>query len=431
MNPTTTVFSIDYEARGIARPEGKTTFIRHALPQEKVRYRIAATKAAFDEADVLEILQPSPERRPAACPHYLECGGCALQHASFDAQVAFKQRIFEEQLERIGRLRPETILPPVYGRPWHYRSRTRLNTADDGRGGLLLGYQAKRSRRIVAIDSCPVLPEQVSGSLTDLNAALQKLHRAAPAAGIEALEICAGEGATAVNVRSRRVLPETALAAFSGCLPAGWQLWRQHGRNPPQPWSADAPPLAYRLPEFGLTMPFRPGDFTQINLPLNRLMVSRALSLLDVRPHETVIDLFCGLGNFSLPLARQAARVLGVEGSRELVRRAADNARANGISNARFVCADLFDTDESVVKSWGRADKMLIDPPRAGAYAMVRSLHAPFLPQKIVYVSCNPATFARDAAVLAAKGYRLRSAGIVNMFPQTAHVEAVSLFELG
>ena len=160
-------------------------------------------------------------------------------------------------------------------------------------------------------------------------------------------------------------------------------------------------------------------------------MVSRALSLLDVRPHETVIDLFCGLGNFSLPLARQAARVLGVEGSRELVRRAADNARANGISNARFVCADLFDTDESVVKSWGRADKMLIDPPRAGAYAVVRALHVPFLPQKIVYVSCNPATFARDAAVLAAKGYRLRSAGIVNMFPQTAHVEAVSLFELG
>lgn len=430
------IVSIDYEGRGVARVDGKTVFVKNALPTERVRLAITQSKPHFDEAETEAVLRPSVYRVEPPCPHYSECGGCALQHAEFSAQVAYKQRIFEEQMQRIAKMQPEMLLPPLYGTPWHYRSRARLAVYAPKNGAAVLGFQAKKSRRIVAVERCDVLPAWVSGCLKSLRDGIAKLHRASSGSGIEALEISVGTAAAALNVVSRSGLPESLLRQWLDELnaakpPLPWQIWQQAGRQRARLIAPEAaPPLTYALPEFGLTMPFQPGDFTQINTELNEIMVARAVRLLNPQPHERVADLFCGLGNFSLPLAKSGAQVLGIEGADYLTRRATANARANGIDNVVFQTADLFEVNEAVVASWGRIDKMLLDPPRAGAYALVQALHAPYLPQRIVYVSCNPATFARDAAVLAAKGYRFQAAGIMNLFAQTAHVEAIGVFEL-
>ena len=435
MNPAY-ITSLDYESRGVAKLNGKTIFVNNALPQEIAQIRITQDKAHFAEAQVEQIVQPSPYRRAPACPHYGDCGGCAMQHVEFTAQVAMKQRVFEEQLQRIGKVQPESLLPPVYGTPWHYRSRTRLAVHTSANGKVVLGYQAKRSHKIVGINQCLLLPEHVSGCLGIIHDALQDMVNVQPKVGIRSVEISVGEGVTAVNIVSQKRQPENVLCALSGCLNRGaggkpvWQVWQQIGNAKPQAVSPhDAPPLVFRLPEFGLTMPFQLGDFTQINLPLNEIMVARAVRYLDPQPHERIADLFCGLGNFTLPLAKRAAEVVGIEGSAALTQRAVANARANGLPNAQFASADLFAATPETLAALGRFDKMLLDPPRAGAFAVVQALHAPFLPQRIVYISCNPATLARDAAVLASKGYRFATAGMMNLFPQTSHVEAIGVFE--
>ena len=434
MNPAY-ITSLDYESRGVAKLNGKTIFVNNALPQEIAQIRITQDKAHFAEAQVEQIVQPSPYRRAPACPHYGDCGGCAMQHVEFTAQVAMKQRVFEEQLQRIGKVQPESLLPPVYGTPWHYRSRTRLAVHTSANGKVVLGYQAKRSHKIVGINQCLLLPEHVSGCLNIIRDALQDMVNAQPKVGIRSVEISVGEGVTAVNIISHKRQPENVLRALAGCLNRRggkqiWQVWQQIGSAKPQAVSPqDAPPLVFRLPEFGLTMPFQLGDFTQVNLPLNEIMVARAVRYLDPQPHERIADLFCGLGNFTLPLATRAAEVVGIEGSAALTQRAIANARANGLHNAQFATADLFTTTPETLAALGRFDKMLLDPPRAGAYAVVQALQAPYLPQRIVYISCNPATFARDAAVLVGKGYRFKTAGMMNLFPQTSHVEAIGLFE--
>lgn len=435
MNPAY-ITSLDYESRGVAKLNGKTIFVNNALPQEIAQIRITQDKAHFAEAQVEQIVQPSPYRRAPACPHYGDCGGCAMQHVEFTAQVAMKQRVFEEQLQRIGKVQPESLLPPVYGTPWHYRSRTRLAVHTSANGKVVLGYQAKRSHKIVGISQCLLLPEHVSGCLNLIRDALQDMVNAQPKVGIRSVEISVGEGVTAVNIVSQKRQPENVLRALAGCLNRAeggkqiWQVWQQIGNAKPQAVSPhDAPPLAFRLPEFGLTMPFQLGDFTQINLPLNEIMVARAVRYLDPQPHERIADLFCGLGNFTLPLAKRAAEVVGIEGSAALTQRAVANARANGLPNAQFASADLFAATPETLAALGRFDKMLLDPPRAGAFAVVQALHAPYLPQRIVYISCNPATLARDAAVLASKGYRFATAGMMNLFPQTSHVEAIGVFE--
>ena len=435
MNPAY-ITSLDYESRGVAKLNGKTIFVNNALPQEIAQIRITQDKAHFAEAQVEQIVQPSPYRRAPACPHYGDCGGCTMQHVEFTAQVAMKQRVFEEQLQRIGKVQPESLLPPVYGTPWHYRSRTRLAVHTSANGKVVLGYQAKRSHKIVGINQCLLLPEHVSGCLGIIHDALQDMVNVQPKVGIRSVEISVGEGVTAVNIVSQKRQPENVLCALSGCLNRGaggktvWQVWQQIGNAKPQAVSPhDAPPLVFRLPEFGLTMPFQLGDFTQINLPLNEIMVARAVRYLDPQPHERIADLFCGLGNFTLPLAKRAAEVVGIEGSAALTQRAVANARANGLPNAQFASADLFAATPETLAALGRFDKMLLDPPRAGAFAVVQALHAPYLPQRIVYISCNPATLAQDAAVLASKGYRFATAGMMNLFPQTSHVEAIGVFE--
>lgn len=434
MNPAY-ITSLDYESRGVAKLNGKTIFVNNALPQEIAQIRITQDKAHFAEAQVEQIVQPSPYRRAPACPHYGDCGGCTMQHVEFTAQVAMKQRVFEEQLQRIGKVQPESLLPPVYGTPWHYRSRTRLAVHTSANGKIILGYQAKRSHKIVPINQCLLLPEHVSGCLNIIRDALQDMVNAQPKVGIRSVEISVGEGVTAVNIISHKRQPENVLRALAGCLNRRggkqiWQVWQQIGSAKPQAVSPqDAPPLVFRLPEFGLTMPFQLGDFTQINLPLNEIMVARAVRYLDPQPHERIADLFCGLGNFTLPLAKRAAEVVGIEGSAALTQRAIANARANGLPNAQFATADLFAATPETLAALGRFDKMLLDPPRAGAFAVVQALHAPFLPRRIVYISCNPATLARDAAVLVGKGYRFTTAGMMNLFPQTSHVEAIGVFD--
>ena len=430
---TAHILSLDYESRGVAKLNGKTVFVNNALPQEIAQIRITQDKAHFAEAQVAQIVQPSPYRRAPACPHYGDCGGCAMQHVEFTAQVAMKQRVFEEQLQRIGKVQPESLLPPVYGTPWHYRSRTRLAVHTRANGDVILGYQAKRSHKIVGIEQCLLLPRHVSGCLSIIRTALQKMVQQQPKVSLRSVEISVGERVNVVNIVSNKRQPENVLRELSGCLNRGeqaWQVWQQIGSLKPQAVSPkDAPPLFFRLPEFGLTMPFQLGDFTQINLPLNEIMVARAVRYLDPQPHERIADLFCGLGNFTLPLATRAAEVVGIEGSAALTQRAIANARANGLPNAQFATADLFTTTPETLAALGRFDKMLLDPPRAGAFAVVQALQAPYLPQRIVYISCNPATFARDAAVLVGKGYRFKMAGMMNLFPQTSHVEAIGLFE--
>lgn len=431
----TQITSLDYEARGVTRIDNKTIFVNNALPREIVKIHITQDKGSFAQADCVEIVQPSEYRREPRCPHYGECGGCALQHAEFTAQVAMKQRIFEEQLQRIGKVQPETILSPIYGAEWHYRSRTRLSIFIDKQGFVQLGYQAKRSKRIVPISQCAVLPQHVSGSLKAIRAGLQQLHDVAPKIRMESVEIAVGEYTTALNIIANQSLPKQNLQQFSGCLnalnTANWQIWQQIGKRAAELiFPKNAPELSYRLPEFGLRMPFRVGDFIQINLPMNEMMISRAMRLLDPQAHEKIADLFCGLGNFSLPIARSGATVIGIEGADFLTQRAQNNARANGLPNVQFRTADLFKTTPQTIEQLGYFDKMLLDPPRAGAYEVVQALHAPYLPKRIVYVSCNPATFARDAAVLVGKGYRFGAAGVMNLFPHTAHVEAVAVFDL-
>ncbi|WP_253353463.1 23S rRNA (uracil(1939)-C(5))-methyltransferase RlmD [Neisseria perflava] len=433
---TATVTSIDYEGRGVARVDGKAVFIRGALPSEKVCYRVTRSKKQFDEAEVVEIEQASSERIRPECRYFETCGGCVLQHVRPQAQVAFKQRIMEEQLERIGKVKPSQILPPIYGMPWHYRDRARLSVSVNQKGRLKMGFQAKKTHDVVDIASCGILPRHVSLLLPEVKKLLQQL--AAEGATAKFVEFFSSKQLTVMNLGFQKRPSETHLTAlkrwFDTTLkaqPEQWQVWLQEGWQSHPFYPEGKLGLTYDLSEFNVHMPYRPGDFTQINAEMNNVMVGRALKLLDIRSGERIADLFCGLGNFSLPMAKCGAEVVGIEGSETLVVRAHQNARENLCAEqTTFLTADLFDTDETVVTSWGKFDKMLLDPPRSGAYAVVKSLYKPYLPQRIVYVSCNPATFARDAAVLVEKGYAFQAAGVMNMFAQTAHVESIGVFEL-
>lgn len=432
------IFSIDYEGRGIARGrDGKTVFIQGAMPSETVSYRVTKSKKQFDEAEVESVLKTSPERVFPRCRYFATCGGCLLQHIEPNAQVAFKQRILEEQLTRIGKVYPQQILPPIYASAWHYRDRARL-TVDVGTSGFVkLGFQARGTHDVVDIASCEVLPQHVSQQIPAVKTLLQKLTDS----GVKAkfIEFYNSRKLTVLNLCfDKRPSERTAnqLKAWFdevlGSQTQNWQLWIQYGKEA----AAEFYPeylfgLSYDLPEFGINMPYRPGDFTQINAGLNSLMVARVVRLLDIRSGERIADLFCGLGNFSLPVAKCGAEVVGIEGEDALVARARENAYRNGCTkHTHFIADDLFETDQKKLVSWGMFDKMLLDPPRSGAYAVVKSLHYPYLPKRIVYISCNPSTFARDAAVLVGKGYVFKCAGVMNMFSQTAHVESIGVFDL-
>jgi 23S rRNA (uracil1939-C5)-methyltransferase len=418
--------ALDAAGRGVARLAGKVVFVEGALAGERVEARLLESKPKFDRARVTAILRASSSRREPPCPHFGTCGGCATQHADARTQVAAKQRWLEDNLARIGKVKADAMLAPIYGEEWGYRHRARLSVRYvEGKGGALVGFRERRSTYVADMKSCDVLPPRLSAlipALRELITALSIRDR------IPQVEIAAGEAATVLLFR--HLLPLSAedqarLRAFAD--ENRISVWLQ----PAGPDSAAAfhpavqEALYYALPEFGLKILFKPTDFTQVNPAVNRLLVSRALRLLDPQPGERIADLFCGIGNFALAIAARGAQIIGFEGGPLLVERARANAAANGLV-AQFEVADLFQPN---LAPYGRFDKFLLDPPREGAAALVAALPDEW-PRRIVYVSCDPATLARDADVLVHhKGFSLSAAGVVNMFPHTAHVESIALFE--
>jgi len=405
--------------------EGKVVFIEGALPGEDAQVRIFKQGRKFDVGAAISLAHHSPGRRQPRCAHFGVCGGCATQHADERTQMAAKQRWLEDCLERIGKVKPETLLPIVYGQEWGYRHRARLSVRRvEKKGGVLVGFRERRSTYIADMRECPVLPDSVSLLIPEMRKLVESLS---VRERVPQIEVAVGDNATALVFRHLLPLTEEDETAFREFAARhGVHVWLQPGGpESARPFAPAESDLFYALPEFGLTLHFRPTDFTQVNHGVNRLLVARAVRLLDPRPGERVADLYCGLGNFSLPLARSGADVTGMEGSTGLVERARQNAAANAIE-ARFEIADLA---SGGFAAFGPFDKLLLDPPREGAIELVKTLPRVW-PRRIVYVSCDPATLARDAAVLShQQGFALGTAGVVNMFPHTAHVESIALFE--
>jgi len=431
VNPIVDIESLDYEGHGIARLDGKATFVDGALAGERVEISVYRKHAKYNSANTQSILRASAQRTTPRCRYFGVCGGCSMQHLEASAQVAAKQRVLEENLARIGKVKPETILPALHGPAWGYRHRARISARlVDKKGGVLVGFHEKRSRYIVDMASCEILTPDVSALIRPLRELIYSLSNAA---NIPQIEIAVGESITVLVFRLLSPWADTdatLVRAFAEVHDI--QIWEQSkGPDTVRPfWPLDAPELSYSLPEFDLVMPFKPTEFTQVNTALNRSLVSRAMRLLQPASGERIGDMFCGLGNFTLPIARLGAQVLGIEGSAELVARARQNALRNGLPKAAFAVDNLFEMTPEKFAALGPFDKLLIDPPRTGALALVQSLPAAGGPERIVYISCDPATLARDAATLYHdKGYRLKATGVANMFPHTAHVESIALFE--
>ena len=423
--------SIDHEGVGVAHVDGKVTFIDGGVTGERVAFTRRRSRGNFDLGTVTEVLRESPQRAVPRCPYFGTCGGCAMQHVDAAAQVAAKQRVLEDNLARIGKVKPELVLPPVIGPAWGYRNRARLSVHYVAKkGGVLVGFHERRSSFVADTMSCEVLPPAVARlipALREMFTAMRIRDR------VPQLELAVGEDVTVFVLRHLEPLPEEDAARLREFADRhGIQWWLQpKGPETAHPFHPlGAPALDYRLPEFGLRLRFRPTEFTQVNAGVNRVLVKRAVDMLDPRPGERVGDLFCGLGNFSLPLATRGAQVVGMEGSPALVARAAENAALNGLeARATFLAHDLYADAEGALRRLGRVDKLLVDPPRDGAMDLCKALPDALAPQRIVYVSCSPSTLARDAGVLVnVKGYRLAAAGVANMFPHTGHVESIALF---
>ena len=424
--------SLDHEGRGVAHRDGKAVFVDGALTGELVEAATYRRKPSFEQAQVSRILQASPYRVEPRCRWFGICGGCTHQHLHEAAQVAAKQRVLEDCLTHIGKVKAETMLSPIHGPTWGYRRKARLSVRNVPRkGGVLVGFHERRSSYVADMLGCEVLPPRVGRLLPELRALVAGLS---VRDRLPQIEVAVGEAVTVLVLRILEPLTSSDEARIRDFAEqSGVQVWLQ----PKGPESAypfhpiDAPPLDYRLPEFNLVMPFRPTEFTQVNQDMNRMLVRRALSLLNPEPGERIADFFCGLGNFTLPIARRGAQVLGIEGSFPLVQRGMENATSNGLAErCRFQYMDLFQMAPGILSALGEFDKWLVDPPRDGAIELVKALPEATGPRRIVYVSCNPATLARDAAVLVhTKGYRLAAAGVANMFPHTAHVESIALFE--
>ncbi|WP_054892898.1 MULTISPECIES: 23S rRNA (uracil(1939)-C(5))-methyltransferase RlmD [unclassified Pseudomonas] len=414
------------DGRGIAFVEGRTWFVSGALAGEAVEARVLNARGKIVEARLERVLQASPERREAPCRHYARCGGCNLQHLPHEGQLALKQRLLAEQLQRVAGVQPDEWAAPLAGPEFGYRRRARIAVRWDVKAReLQVGFRAEASQDIIAIDDCPVLVQPLQTILRHLPTVLRSLSR--PQA-LGHVELFSGT-AEAVLVRHVAPLADDDLARLQAfCEQAGAQLWLQ-GEGEPAPHDGAAT-LGFDLAPWGLELAWRPGDFVQVNAQVNTLMIQQALAWLAPQPDERVLDLFCGLGNFALPLARQAREVVAVEGVQAMVDRAAANAGSNNVHNARFFQADLSQSLAGAEWAAEGFSAVLLDPPRDGAYEVVQSI-ARLKARRLVYVSCNPATLARDAQVLVGQGYRLKRAGILDMFPQTAHVEAMALFEVG
>jgi 23S rRNA (uracil1939-C5)-methyltransferase len=435
------VESLDLEAQGVAHDaEGKVVFIEGALPTERVQVRVHRRKNNWEQGTLTQMARESSQRVRPACPHFGlhagACGGCKMQHLHPAAQVAVKQRTLEDNLWHLGKVKAERILRPIEGPAWGYRNRARLSVRHVAKKGtVLVGFHERKSRYIADMQTCAVLPPQVSALLMPLRGLVMSMQARET---LPQIELAMGDEVIALVLRHLEPLSvedQQRLREFRH--QHGVQWWLQpKGPDTVHLLDEGGPELAYALPEFGVTMPFKPTDFTQVNPHINRVLVQRAVSLLEVQRDERVIDWFCGLGNFTLPLAARAREVLGIEGSQTLVQRARGNALRNGIE-ANFAARNLFELTPDALAADGAAQKWLVDPPREGAFALakaaadlVQSGAAWAPPSRIVYVSCNPATLARDAGLLVHQaGYRCTAAGAVNMFPHTAHVESMAVFE--
>ncbi len=431
---TATIEKFSHEGRGIARIDGKTTFIDGALPFENVTFHYTAKKKDYDEGTVLSVELASPHRVEPHCPHFSMCGGCSLQHLEGHAQIHEKQTLLMDLLSRVGHCEPEAILPPLTHDLWHYRNKARLSVRYvEKKQATLVGFREKSNPRyITEISHCPVLNKRVDAELVALRQLIDSFN---DPHSIAQIEVAAGDSDVALIFRNLHTLTasdEDKLRDFAD--KTQFRIYLQ----PSGPDSVylfhpehAAPYLDYCLPEYDIHFQFLPTDFTQVNAGLNRLMVTRAIDLLEIDSTDKVLDLFCGLGNFSLPLAKKAAFVVGVEGSDAMVERARMNALANGLNNTEFFCANLDDDTALSGLLHHGFTKVLLDPARMGALEVVKHIDK-INPSRIVYVSCNPATLARDADILVnQQGYRLISAGVMDMFPHTSHVESIALFTKG
>lgn len=441
------VDALDIEARGVARrPDGKVVFIDGALPFEVVSANIHRRKNNWEQGTLAEIHAESSQRVRGRCPHFGlhegACGGCKMQHLHPAAQVAIKQRVLEDDLWHLGKVKPQTVLRPIEGPPWGYRWRARFSVRHvRKKGAVLVGFHERKSRYVADIRECHVVPKHVSDLLLPLRGLIGSMDAIET---VPQIELACGDAVTALVLRHLEPLSEGDLAKLRAFAREheGVQWWLQpKGPDTVRLLDEGGPELAYALPEFGIRMPFKPTDFTQVNPHINRVLVSRALRLLDAQAGDRVIDWFCGLGNFTLPIATQAREVLGIEGSEALVRRAQENCELNRPrGRAEFAARNLFEMTPAQLVENGTAQRWLVDPPREGAFALAKALadlhQDPSLgggwtpPSRIVYVSCNPATLARDAGLLVHQaGYACTGAGVVNMFPHTAHVESIAVFD--
>ena len=426
-----TIESLDQEGRGVAHVDGKTVFIDGALPNEKVTYQSISIKPSYEVANVISVLKQSNQRVIPKCPHFGLCGGCKLQHMDAGAQVAAKQRLLENDLWHIGKVKADNMLQPLYGPTWDYRHKARLSVKYvEKKQRVLVGFNEKGTRYVADMNSCEVLVPAVSALIAPLQSMIVELSIRDK---LPQIELAVGEGDVIVLIlRVMDVLSandETLLKAFADNHQV--QIWMQtKGPDTIKPfWPLSAEQLQYSLPEFDLTYPFKPNEFTQVNPQINQVMIRRAMQLLQPKQSEKIADFFCGIGNFTLPIARSGAIVLGLEGLANLVDRANESATLNKITNVDFGVADLFKMMPESLVELGKFDKWLVDPPRDGAFELIKAIEPASAPMLIVYVSCNPATLARDAGILVnEKGYTLNAAGVINMFPHTAHVESIACF---
>lgn len=426
------ITSLSHDGRGIGHdPHGKTVFIDGTLPGEELSYTVLQSKRRFNIGRVVEVLQPAPSRVTPRCEHFLICGGCGQQHIDHAVQLAAKQQSLIEQLTHFGNVSAGNILPPLVGPIWGYRTKARLGVRYViKKSKVLVGFREKNSNYLADINSCEILHPTIGNLLESLKTFIGGLDSFA---SIAQLEVAVGDDQLAIIVRHLEPLSDSDLQAWCEFAQLHvFDLYLQPGgmetihKVYPDDLSSR---LYYSLPDFGLKMAFHPTDFTQINPAINQQMLQQALGLLEINVNDRILDLFCGLGNFTLPMAQLAQHVVGVEGAPAMVERAYENAQANLIHNVEFFAADLNVEQSDAAWATRAYDKVLLDPPRSGA-AAVLPLIAKIQPKKILYVSCNPATLARDCGVLVnTYGYRLASVGIMDMFPHTMHVEAMALLE--
>lgn len=418
--------SLSHEGRGVARNDGKTVFVHGALPGERVLARVVKRRGRFDEADTLEVLKASPIRAEPACAHYGMCGGCSLQHLPETEQLAHKQSVLLELLQHHAGLEPAELLAPVRGPQWGYRRKARLGIKQvKAKGGVITGFRERNKPYVTDCNACDTLDPRVGQHLPELRELFNQLS---VPDRIPQIEISMSDDVCALIVRHLEPLSDddqARLIEFAG--QHNYDIYLQSGGIDTVTPLTPARVLRYRLGDIELE--FLPTDFTQVNAAINQQLVPAAMQYLALEAHDHVIDFFCGMGNFSLPIATRAASVTGIEGDAALVQRAAHNASVNQLTNVEFHAADLMDGDALAKLPVTAANKLLLDPPRAGAEALINALDFSAI-TRLVYVSCNPATLARDAAVLGAThGFELSAAGILDMFPQTAHVESISVFE--